>query len=90
MEAPFIIWTKALKVGHAGLDVEHGYLVEAINGINAAIRSRQSPDQLKSLVSDLKFLAKEHFKHEDLVLRKISSVTPTFYWRPTGIPQSDG
>ena len=72
METPFIIWTEALAVGHESLDAEHRRLVQAINGINAAIRVKQTPTQLKPLLYDLKSLAEDHSKHENSALLKIN------------------
>ena len=73
MEAVFLAWTDEYAIGHTGLDAEHRQLVEAINEICSIKCAGYEPDHLRPLLEALTIATLEHFKHENSLLRELSS-----------------
>lgn len=68
-------WMESFCVGHAELDAEHRQLVEAINDIEAAVRSKQDPDRVAGLLKSLREAAVDHIQRENALLWQIGSGT---------------
>jgi hemerythrin len=73
METLSLPWTDEYAIGHAGLDREHRQLVAAINEICSIKCADDAPDQLRPLLDALTIATVEHFKHENSLLRELSS-----------------
>ncbi len=65
-----ISWTPALSVGHRAIDVQHQELFARANRLIAAMREGRSADELRPLLRYLEAYAEEHFRAEELVLRR--------------------
>jgi len=68
-------WSEEFAIGHAGLDAQHRRLVEIINDIEAAIRSKKNPERLANLLKVLRQATDEHIQQEDALLWEIKSGT---------------
>ncbi|HVZ27062.1 MAG TPA: hemerythrin domain-containing protein [Rhizomicrobium sp.] len=68
-EAAFLVWSDAFAVGHKGLDLEHYRLFAIIREIHESERAGRDRSQLQALLDAVKFVAIEHFRHENSVLR---------------------
>ena len=68
-----LTWSNSFSVGHQGLDAEHRSLIELVNAISAADKSKCAPQKMKSLLNDLKKKVERHFDHENSLLRTILS-----------------
>ena len=64
-------WSDAFAVGHDALDAQHRNLIEVINKLCAAVLAKPGNDELGELCESLKRTAKEHFTHENAILREI-------------------
>ncbi len=78
-----LIWSASFSVGHPGLDAEHRSLLEAVNAICAAEKTKCTPHKLRALLNDLKVTTEKHFEHENSVLRAVISGAATGRRTPT-------
>lgn len=70
-----LLWNENFAIGQAELDAQHRRLVDLINGIDAAVRSDTSLDQLPVLLRVLRAATEEHIRQEDALLWEIRSGT---------------
>jgi hemerythrin len=68
-------WSEAFAVGHAVLDAQHRRLVELINDVGAAVRSKMNPERLVELLKMLRVAVEEHIRQEDALLWELKSGT---------------
>lgn len=68
MQAQWIMFNEASKVGVAEIDDQHRQLVEMLNTLNRAVMSGRSDNELKALFEQLLEFAKLHFATEQSLM----------------------
>jgi len=68
-----LLWSDNFAIGQETLDAQHRRLIDLINGVDAAVRSDRSLDQLPVLLRALRAATEEHMQQEDALLWEIKS-----------------
>ncbi len=63
-------WTKSLVSGIPGIDKQHKELVDKINELLDATRSRKGKEEIVSIFEFLSVYVQEHFEDEERLLLK--------------------
>ncbi len=66
----FFQWTPELSVGIQDIDLQHKKLVDLINRLYDAIKSRQAGQILETILADLVDYTVTHFTYEEMFLDK--------------------
>jgi hemerythrin-like metal-binding protein len=66
----FMYWREELSVGITSIDRQHQKLIELINELEKAARTRQESKTLDSVLSELWFYTENHFKTEEALMQK--------------------
>ncbi|WP_246298965.1 bacteriohemerythrin [Desulfolutivibrio sulfodismutans] len=70
-DGPMLIWDESLSVNIDEIDDQHKVLVDMINGLHEAMRSRKGVKVLAGLVDALKNYTVEHFGVEERYMEKL-------------------
>lgn len=64
-----LIWNEELSVGHLGLDGEHRYFIELVNGLSLILTASARRRDILELLLMLESETDVHFQHEEEVLK---------------------
>jgi len=67
-----LIWREQMSVANTLIDTEHKYLLEQINHIEEAIKTKENHDIVVETLDNLVSYTKTHFEHEEIIQYKIN------------------